>query len=201
MTIREKAEKEGIDPLKVAELADAAGIDNADVDRKLEQTEAMRLGKAVKAYKESAGETSDDKDASGLVLFWSTNKNHLIDQSIIGTEKSVMIKEHALWLDAEEDAVLIKRIRRLLLTDVFEVKEEPFDEESREYFEFSDLLDELLFTGHTGERSKMGVKAVRALFSEEELAKMGGNGFDPRRLRDKALRTRSVVRLINNGIK
>lgn len=198
MTIRKKAEKEGMEIAKVAALAEAAGIDVSDVDRELDAGEAMRLGSAVK----NAGNQEEPKTESGTVLFWSTNRTHIIDGSILGIANNVKLEEHVIRLDAKADADLIMRIRKAVprsqMTELFEIKDEPFDPESEAYIGFEKMIDELLYTGHTGEPSKMGIKAVRALFSDKELLAMGGTSFDPSRLKSRALRSRSAVRLINS---
>lgn len=198
MTIREKAEQEGLDVSQVANIAADVGIEFTDVDRKLNAAEAIRLGKSVKSFKGSSGIGGDAESSS--VLFWSTNINYLIGRGIVDRETAISIKKHVLRLDAKEDAKLIDNIRRLMLTDVYEVFEEPFEEESKEYYEFEALLDGLLFTGPTNTASRMGLKTVRALFTSGELAVMEDNGFNAKRLKTKALRTKSVVCLANNGI-
>lgn len=191
MTIREKSEKEGMELDAVINLAVSAGIDVDDIDRTLSKQEAIKLGKAVNSADQ------DDEPKSSVVKFWSTNRNHIIDGRIIGGE-AVRIVDFCLVLDAELDRKIIEKIRRYPATDIFEVMDVPFDPDGNEYFEFHRLLDDILFTGHHNEPAKAGVKCVRAIFSDEELLSMHGNGFDPIRLRDKALRSKSVVRLINN---
>lgn len=200
MTIREKAEKEELDIEKVVEIATAAEINAEDLDRKLDQSEAGRLNYAVGQWKKGQ-EGGATEGKSETVRFWSTNQTHIIGAGILGKDyDSVKLEKHAIVLDAKADADKIERIRLLKTPDIFEVSDEPFDEDSDEYIKFDELLDELMITGHTGEKSKAGVIAVRALFSVDELADLKGeHAFEPRRLKAKALRSKSVVRLINNG--
>jgi hypothetical protein len=195
MTIKGKAEEVGIEVEKLAALAAAAGIDASDVNRTLEPTEAMRLGKAVKNLENSSNEEAGEpKD----IRFWTTNTNHTIGKGIVGPE-AVYFKDHSLILNSKSDAKLIGNIRKLRAKDIFELSDEPFDEDSDAFYAFSKLIDSELFTGQSGEPSKRGLKAIRAMFSGEELIDMSKHAFDPQRLKMKALRTKSAVRLINNG--
>lgn len=196
MTIKEKAEKTGLTVEKVAELCSAAGIESKDVDRKLESVEAMTLGKVVKKYMEV---TEDTKEAPKSVRFWTHATRHIIQA---GKER-IVFEGNVLVLNEENDIgtiALVRSLRNIVgRYSVYEVINNPFDEESDKAVWFNNMLEDIVFTGHNRERSKAGMKTVRALFEPEELAEMGANSFDPRRLVMKALRNKSLKLVSNNG--
>lgn len=196
MTVRKKAEKEGMELDTVMEIAASAGINIDDVDRELDQAEAIALGKAVKG---TSTEPIKKKEESEMIRFWSTRRNYTFGHGIVD-ENSVEFENHVLLLNRKTDAKLIDTIRRLRNTDIFEIKNVPFEEDSEDYFKFDKLMNDIMITGANGEVSKMGVKAVRALFSPNELLEMGEFAFTPQRLKSKALRTKSYILLANNGI-
>lgn len=197
MTITEKAKQVDLPVEKVAELASAAGIDAEDVNRTLEHPkETTVLGSAVKKYLEATDGIDTENDT---VRFWTEATKHLIQA---GKER-ITFKDNVLVLDAKEDIGTIALIRSLRNINgrysIYEVLDEPFGEDSNDAVWFSNMLEDMVFTGHNRERSKAGMKAVRALFSPDELLKMGEGRSDPRRLVMKALRNKSLKLVSNNG--
>jgi len=195
MTINEKANKVGLPVDKVVELAFHAGLDSEDMDRKLDNVEAITLGKVVNQYLKAR---SEPKDEHTLVRFWTKATKHMIQA---GNER-IEFKDNVLVLDKKDDIGLISMIRGLRNIvgrySIYEVIDEPHADESDESVAFSDMLEDIAFTGHNRERSKAGIKSIRAMFSPEELESMGEHGFDPRRLVMKALRTKSLKLVSNN---
>jgi len=196
MTIKEKAIKVELPVEKVAALAAAAGIDAEDVERKLETPESISLGTAVKKYLEN--DDDEPKKESGSVRFWTKAINHTV---ALPGGKTLKFKTNALVLDKKRDAETIKMIRNIQNVSgeygINEVVNKPHEDESEEQIKFGEMLEKIVYTGAYGEKSKAGVKAVRALFSDDELIAMEEYGFDPRRLIMKALRTKSL-KPINN---
>ena len=198
MNIRKKAEQAELSVEKVAEIGSAAGIDIADLDRQLDNSETMLLASAVKKFKDP--EQTQKTDEPKTVLFWSQNTKHTIARGILQKPElgPVVFVDHKLRLDAKDDAALIAKMRRLRVPEIFEIKDSPFDEDSDEYYDFKKILEELVFTGRSGERSKAGTKAIRAMFADDELLSMGDKAFDAGRLIAKALRSKSAIRVINS---
>lgn len=193
MTIKEKAKKEELAIETVAALAAAAGIDCSDVERELlHPTETIKLAGAVKAYRASAAEPVEALEPE-RVLFWSKIKKHVIQLG----DNRIVFEKHRLELSSKEDGALIDKLRRLRVTEILEIKNEPFDVESDEYIEFDDMLSELMLTGANREKSKSGVQSVRAMFDKSELGDMK-DGFSPARLKNRILQNKSFVRVINN---
>lgn len=196
MTITEKANKVELSVEKVVELALAAGIDAGDVERKLENQEAIKLGTVVNQYLKAKANPEDEPKQ---VRFWTRATKHTIQA---GNER-IQFKDNILVLDEDRDIgtiVLIRSLRNIVgLYSIYEVIDEGFEEDSDKVSWFSDLLEEIVLTGHNRERSRMGMKAVRVMFSPEQLEEMGENGFDPRRLVMKALRNKSLKLVSNNG--
>lgn len=194
MTIREKAINANLSVEEVVKLALATGIDVEDLDRKLSQPEAIKLGTAVKNYDEDAVEDVEPKTAR----FWTKAINHMI---LVGTEH-IKVKGHVLVLDAERDKNQIALIRRLKNVKgsycIYEVIDKPLDEDSDELVAFSEMLRGIMFTGGNGESSKSGKKALRAMFTAEELDAMGSAGFNPERLIMKVLRNKSLKTVSDN---
>lgn len=191
MTIREKAEKEKLTVEQVVAVAVAAGINADNVDAKLSSPDAIKLGSAVK--KSLGGvSASVSVEENNEVLFWSKHTKHTVVVPGVGPVK---FDGHVLSLRKDIDPDLIKKIRKLSVVDIYEILNQPFDEDSNEYIRFSDMLDEIVFTGHSKERSKAGVKAVRAMFSPAELIAMGEHAFDPKRLVIKALHSKSCIQV------
>ena len=195
MTINEKANKVDLPVEKVVGLALAAGINAEDLERKLENVEAMTLGKVVNQYLKAKGEP---KAEPKTVRFWSEATKHMIQA---GNEK-IMFKGNVLVLDEEEDIgtiALVRSLRNIVgRYSIYEVIDEPFDEDSDRALWFSNMLEDIVFTGHNRERSKAGIKSIRAMFSPNELVEMGEGGFNPRRLVMKALRNKSLKLVSNN---
>lgn len=194
MTIKEKAEQSGLAIDKVVELCKAADIDASDPDRTLEKVEAMTLGRVVKKYLEARD--VPEKQAKA-VRFWTQATKHLVQA---GSER-IEFKDNVLVLDAEDDIETIALVRSLRNIAgryaIYEVLDKPYEDESDEAVAFSRMLEDIVFTGHNREHSKAGMKAVCALFSSDELAEMGANRSDPRRLVMKALRSKSL-KLVSN---
>jgi len=194
MTINEKANKTNLPVEKVAELALAADIDSVDMDRTLSQSEAVKLGVAVKSYVENKPSKAEPK----TVRFWTKATNHMI---LVGTEH-IKIKGNVLELDAEKDKSKIALIRRLRNIggsySIYEILNEPLDEDSDKFAEFNETLRGIAFTGGNGEGSKSGRKALRAMFSADELEDMGAAGFNLDRLVMKVLRNKTLKPVSNN---
>lgn len=191
MTIKEKAEKEGLDVEAIIAIAAEVGIDTNDVNAVLSSADAMKLGKAVKA---ASGEVAPQKTIEeNEVRFWSSNVKHIV---VVGRER-IKFDGHVLVLRKDTDGDLIKKIRKLKVNDIFEVFGQPFHEDSPDYIQFADMVEDLVFTGNTGEKSKAGIKAVRAMFSASELSKLGTASFEPKRLVLKTLHSKSCVRVVN----
>lgn len=193
MTIKEKAEQSGLEIDKVVELCKAVEIDASDPDRKLEKVEAMTLGKVVNKYLEAKGTGKAVK----TVRFWTLATKHLVQA---GNER-IEFKDNVLVLDAESDIETIALVRSLKNIAgryaIYEVLDQPYEDESDDAVAFSKMLEDIVFTGHNREHSKAGMKTVCALFSSDELAAMGANRSDPRRLVLKALRSKSL-KLVSN---
>ena len=191
MTIKEKAEKEGLEVEAIVAIAAEVGIDTSDVNAILSSADAMKLGKAVKSA--ATGDAPQKTIEENEVRFWSANVKHIV---VVGREK-IKFDGHVLVLRKDTDGDLIKKIRKLKVNDIFEVINQPFHEDSNEYIQFSDMLEDLVFTGNNGEKSKAGIKAVRVMFGGAELSKLGEAAFVPKKLVMKALHSKSCIRVVN----
>lgn len=201
MTIKEKATKSDLPVETVASIAEAAGIDAEDVERTLTQPKAIKPGTAVKNHQSGESDKEEPKvreEQKKEVRFWTIAIRHLIG---LDDGKKIKFEDHALVLDAEEDKKEIAVVRSLQNIigryEIYEVVNEPLGEDSKEFYAFQELLERLVYTGQHGERSKSGIKAVRAMFSHEELVGMKEYGFDPRRIIQKTLRTKSLKPISN----
>lgn len=195
MTITEKANSSELPVEEVVAIAVAAGIDAEDLNRKLTPPEAMKLGTAVKKSLESSDENKGEPD---MVRFWSRATRHII--ALEG--ESIKLEDNVIVLDPEKDKDTVEKIRSLRNIlgrySIYEVINEPLEEDSSELEAFQVLLEEIIFTGDNREVSMAGIKTVRAMFSPKDLEAMAGNGFNPRRLVMKVLNSKSLKLVSNN---
>jgi len=198
MTLDKKAEASELDIAVITEIASNAEIE-VGLSDELSTQDAIKLGKAVTAYKKNEiVETQEKAAPKGVFRIWSDGKNKTIFLGeVIG---SITIKNYALVLDKDADKKtieIIKRIKNVL--GLYEVHDVPFDEDeqSEEYDKFDDLLRSLLFTGSAGQVARAGIKAVRALFSVEELLSFKDGAFNAKRLIQKAMSTKSITQIHN----
>lgn len=197
MTIKEKATKTDLPVETVASIAEAAGVDAADNERTLTQPEAIKLGTAMKNHQSVETDETKEKPKKE-VRFWTVAIRQLIG---LKGGKQLKFEDHVLVLDAEEDKEKIATVRILQNVkgryEIYEVLDKPWDDDSKEFYNLQELLEGLVYTGQHGERSRSGIKAIRALFSHEELLGMKEYGFDPRRLIQKTLRSKSLKAISN----
>jgi len=198
MTLNEKAEASELDIAVITEIASSIGIE-VDPSDKLAGQDAIKLGRAVTAYKKNGVVGTKEKAApKGVFRIWSDGKNKTIFLGeVLG---SIKIQNYALVLDVDADKKtieIIKRIKNVL--GLYEVHDVPFDEDEQgeEYDKFDDLLRGLLFTGSGGQVARAGIKAVRALFSTEELLSFKDGAFNAKRLIHKAMSTKSITQIHN----
>jgi hypothetical protein len=194
MNLTKKAENSELELAVVEEIAKNEGIEVGSPDEELSNSDAMKLGVAVKKFIEDGEIVKPVKGKTFRV--WSPGKNKTI---FLGqTLGSIRVRDHSLVLDVERDAKTIKLIKSLRnVLGLYKVHNKPFDEDSEQYERFEDLLRQLVFTGAGQEASRGGVKAVRALFSSDELQAMGENAFNPKRLITKATRSKSITQIHN----
>jgi len=198
MTLTKKAETSELELAKVVEIAGALGIES-DANKELSNTDAMKLGKAVTAFKKG-GKMPEPVNSAGedskLFRIWTAGKS----KTVFLSEElgSIKVRDHSLILDEKKDAEMISIIKRLKnVIGMYEVIDEPFEEDSDEYEKFEDKIRELVFTGLGQEASRGGVKAIRALLSHGELSAMGEKAFNPKTLVAKVMRSKSVVHIHN----
>ncbi len=178
MTISKKSEQSGLELETVVDLARAEGIESG-VNDELSTPDAMKLGKAVKGF---------NPVKSGPVRFWSKGK---VKTAFVPEFGPIKIKNHSLVCDSSDEVVGI--VRRLNVSGLYEVLDKPFNEDSDSYERFEAMLRDMAFAGVEKIASKGGVKALRALFSSEQLEELGDKAFAPARLVSKALRSKSLV--------
>jgi len=194
MTFTKKSELTDLSIAQVSDIAKTIGIE-CGPDDELSRPDAIKLGTAVKKFQEDGSQNLAKEDKK-VFRIWTAGKNKTV---FLGEKLgSIKVRDHSLVLDGTRDADTIKIIGRLKnVLGMFQVIDKPFEEYSDESEKFEDRLRELVYTGAGQEESRGGIKAVRALFSAEQLSAMGEKAFSGKTLIKKAVNSKSIIHLHN----
>ncbi len=183
MTLTKKSEQSGLNLEIVQDLATAEGI-SVGADEELSKPDAMKLGKAVKAFQEKASPAPAKE-----IRYWSKGSTRIL---YIPDYGPIKFNKHMLVCNPDDEVVgIIARLKAV--SGIFVVSDEGFGEDTPSYDRFEDMLRSLAFAAGGSTPSKHGVKAIRAMFTADQLEELGDKSFDPRRLISKALRSKSLI--------
>jgi len=143
------------------------------------------------------GAKSEEKATpeSSRVKFWARART----LKIARTGGSICFSKHILVVPVDDERV---SVMRSILSgksvspneEIWEVVDKPHEDEAKR-LSFSDMLTDLIFTGLNKEPARSGIEAVRNMYTDEELGKLGFDAWrEPRRLILRTVEKKSLIR-------